>query len=87
MKRSTDRILTTHVGSLPRTDDILGMLEAKLAGRAVDEREFEKRLPGAVAEIVGQQVRTGLDVVNDGEMGKLIYSAYQPIRKVIVMVK
>jgi 5-methyltetrahydropteroyltriglutamate--homocysteine methyltransferase len=76
MKRSTDRILTTHVGSLPRTDDILGMLEAKLAGQPVDEREFEKCLPGAVAEIVGQQVRTGLDVVNDGEVGKPHFVSY-----------
>lgn len=70
MKHSTDRILTTHVGSLPRPDDMLEALGAKMKGRPVDEQAFEARLPGAVADIVHQQVEHGLDVINDGEVGK-----------------
>jgi 5-methyltetrahydropteroyltriglutamate--homocysteine methyltransferase len=70
MKRSTGRILTTHVGSLPRPDDLLETLTAKMKGRPVDERAFEARLPGAVAEIVRRQAEHGLDVIDDGEVGK-----------------
>src|SRR5579883_132471 len=70
MKRSTHRILTTHVGSLPRSDDMLPMLSAKMVGDPIDERAFEARLRGAVVDIVRQQVEHGLDVINDGEVGK-----------------
>jgi 5-methyltetrahydropteroyltriglutamate--homocysteine methyltransferase len=66
MKRSTDRIIVSHAGVLPRPDDLREMM---LAG---DDRadEFHKRLPSAVKEIVQQQVDIGIDVVNDGEYGK-----------------
>src|SRR5437879_11874013 len=56
MKLSTDRILTTHVGSLPRPPDLLAMLEAREAGHAFDEAAFEARLAAAVHEIVEKQV-------------------------------
>jgi 5-methyltetrahydropteroyltriglutamate--homocysteine methyltransferase len=70
MKHSTDRILTTHVGSLPRPDDMLGVLTAKMKSQPVDEQAFEARLPSAVADIVRQQAEHGLDVIDDGEVGK-----------------
>src|SRR6516162_9196833 len=73
MKRSTERILTTHTGSLPRPDDLLAALEAPLAS---NEREFEAILAGAVADIVRRQVEAGVDIVNDGEMGKPSYATY-----------
>src|SRR5262249_45233260 len=76
MKRSTDRILTTHTGSLPRPDDLADMLYAKESGETVDRAAFETRVRSAVAEKVRKQLETGIDVVNDGEMGKIGYSTY-----------
>jgi 5-methyltetrahydropteroyltriglutamate--homocysteine methyltransferase len=76
MKRSTDRILTTHVGSLPRPDDMLDLLTAKMRGRPIDEQAFEARLPSAVADIVRQQVDHGLDVIDDGEVSKPSFIVY-----------
>jgi 5-methyltetrahydropteroyltriglutamate--homocysteine methyltransferase len=70
MKRSTDRILTTHVGSLPRPADLLPMLRAKERGEAHDPLAFATRVRGAVTDIVRKQVELGVDVVDDGEMGK-----------------
>jgi 5-methyltetrahydropteroyltriglutamate--homocysteine methyltransferase len=74
MKRSVDRILTTHVGSLPRPDDLADMLFAKESGELADRAGLDQRVREAVCEIVGKQVKTGIDVVNDGEMGKIGYS-------------
>ena len=76
MKRSVDRILTTHTGSLPRPDDLADMLFAKESGELADRAGLDQRVREAVCEIVGQQVKTGIDVVNDGEMGKIGYSTY-----------
>jgi 5-methyltetrahydropteroyltriglutamate--homocysteine methyltransferase len=76
MKHSTDRILTTHVGSLPRPEDMIDMLAAKFSGRPIDEQKLEARLPSAVAELVAQQVKTGLDVINDGEVGRPSFITY-----------
>jgi 5-methyltetrahydropteroyltriglutamate--homocysteine methyltransferase len=76
MKHSTDRILTTHVGSLPRPDDMMDMLAAKFAGRPINEQKLEARLPSAVGELVAQQVKTGLDVINDGEVGRPSFITY-----------
>ena len=70
MKRSTDRILTTHAGSLPRPEDLLQMLYAKSSGKPVDDNAFAARARTAVAEIVRKQVQLGIDVVDDGEMSK-----------------
>src|SRR5919197_4343197 len=70
MERSTDRILTTHVGSLPRPDYLLELDQQKRRGEAYDEAEHTDRLRRAVAEIVRRQVELGVDVVNDGEYGK-----------------
>ena len=76
MKRSTDRILTTHTGSLPRPDDLLTMLQHKESGEAFDPPALATRVKSAVAEIVRRQMEAGVDIVNDGEMGKPSYSTY-----------
>jgi len=76
MKRSTDRILTTHTGSLPRPPDLAGMLDALDTGGAVDAAALEARVRRAVADIVRRQVDAGVDVVSDGEQGKVGYSTY-----------
>ena len=76
MKLSTDRILTTHTGSLPRPDDLTATLEALDSGRMPNPGAFEARVRGAVADIVHQQLEAGVDIVNDGEQGKVGYSTY-----------
>ena len=70
MKRSRDRILTTHAGSLPRPDDLIELNRARQAGEATDERAYQERLARAVEETVGRQRAVGVDVPNDGEYGK-----------------
>jgi 5-methyltetrahydropteroyltriglutamate--homocysteine methyltransferase len=72
MKRSLDRILTTHVGSLIRPPELRAMLKAEAQGEAVDAAEFEALLTRSVADIVRSQAETGIDVVSDGEFGKNI---------------
>jgi 5-methyltetrahydropteroyltriglutamate--homocysteine methyltransferase len=76
MKRSTDRILTTHVGSLPRPDDLFAMMLAKMDGKPFDEKAYASRLQDAVKDIVRQQADLGIDIVNDGEMGKPSFITY-----------
>ena len=74
MKRSTERILTTHAGSLPRPDDLRDMLIAKDEGRAYDQAAFATRVRRAVAEVVQQQLESGIDIINDGEESKRSFS-------------
>jgi 5-methyltetrahydropteroyltriglutamate--homocysteine methyltransferase len=76
MKRSTDRILTTHTGSLPRPDDLLPLIFAKEAGELADDGDFDARVVGAVLEIVRKQADAGVDILNDGEMSKPTYATY-----------
>ena len=76
MKLSIDRILTTHTGSLPRPMDLTAMLEALDSGATPDRKTFETRVRAAVAEVVRNQVESGVDVVSDGEQGKVGYSTY-----------
>ena len=71
MKRSTDRILTTHVGSLIRPAELQECLRAQQAGKP-DPARHERVLTATVAEVVGQQAKAGVDVVSDGEFGKAI---------------
>lgn len=73
---STDRILTTHAGSLPRPDDLRGMIADKAAGKPFDAAALAERLPGAVEEVVRKQMDCGVDVVNDGEYGKSNFTNY-----------
>ena len=76
MKLSTDRILTTHVGSLPRPADVAELLLKKEREEPFDEAELDARVRRGVAEIVARQVDAGVDVVSDGEMSKVAYSTY-----------
>jgi 5-methyltetrahydropteroyltriglutamate--homocysteine methyltransferase len=72
MKRSSDRILTTHVGSLIRPPALQEFLRAKQAGKPYDQTAYDKCLKDSVAEVVRKQAETGIDVVSDGEFGKSI---------------
>jgi 5-methyltetrahydropteroyltriglutamate--homocysteine methyltransferase len=76
MKRSTDRILTTHTGSLPRPTDLVDLIRAREEGQPVDAAAFTARVRSAVADVVRKQVETGIDVVSDGEMGKPSFATY-----------
>ena len=72
MKRSTDRILSTHVGSLIRPDALQEFLRAKQGGKPYDEKAYQTCLADSVAAVVRQQAKAGIDVVSDGEFGKSI---------------
>jgi 5-methyltetrahydropteroyltriglutamate--homocysteine methyltransferase len=76
MKRSTERFLTTHTGSLPRPDDLIRMMFAKEEGVPVDAAALAARVRAAVAEVVARQAEAGVDVVDDGEMSKPSYATY-----------
>jgi 5-methyltetrahydropteroyltriglutamate--homocysteine methyltransferase len=76
MKRSTQRFLTTHTGSLPRPDDLIQMMFAREEGTAVDPEALGARIRSAVASVVGKQTAAGVDIVNDGEMSKPSYATY-----------
>ncbi|MYA24672.1 MAG: cobalamin-independent methionine synthase II family protein [Gemmatimonadetes bacterium] len=76
MERSTDRILTTHVGSLARPVDLLDLMKAKVNGAPYAEEVYARRISAAVAEVVGKQVESGIDIVTDGEQSKLGFSTY-----------
>lgn len=80
MKSSIERILTTHVGSLPRPDDLFEMMLARSDGRPVDETAYAKRVQSAVNECVRRQLEVGLDIVGDGEMGKPSFITYAASR-------
>src|SRR5215831_20070932 len=72
MKRSIDRILTTHVGSLIRPQGLQTFLRGKQAGKGFDRHGYDTCLTESVAEIVRRQAQAGIDVVSDGEFGKSI---------------
>src|SRR6185503_15409360 len=72
MKRSTSRILTTHVGSLIRPDALQDFLRARQGGKPVDEAAYAACLASSVTDVVRQQADAGIDVVSDGEFGKSI---------------
>lgn len=76
MKRSTDRILTTHCGSLPRPKDLLDVMKAKINGAPYDHDAYARRIRSAVAETVRKQVESGIDIPTDGEQGKPGFFAY-----------
>jgi 5-methyltetrahydropteroyltriglutamate--homocysteine methyltransferase len=76
MKRSTERFLTTHTGSLPRPDDLIRAMYAKEEGVPVDPVALAQRVGAAVEEVVRKQAEAGVDVINDGEMSKPSYATY-----------
>src|SRR6202007_372038 len=76
MKTSTDRILTTHTGSLPRPKSLIALILDREKGTVIPPDVFESATAKAVDEIVAQQVGCGVDVVSDGEMSKPSYTTY-----------
>lgn len=80
MKHSERRILTTHVGSLPRPRELLQPLHAKDSGDAYDAAALERGVQDAVAGAIGRQAALGIDVVNDGEHGRASFATYANTR-------
>jgi 5-methyltetrahydropteroyltriglutamate--homocysteine methyltransferase len=76
MQRSKDRIFVTHVGSLPRSADLMNFLIARDKKQKYDEAAFRTCLKRSIKEVVEKQVEHGIDIVNDGELGKIGYGAY-----------
>ena len=76
MKRSTERILVTHAGSLARPKDLMEMLVARNEGSPYNSDALAKRTREAVGEVVQKQIECGVDIVNDGELGKSNFSRY-----------
>ncbi|MGD1210367.1 MAG: cobalamin-independent methionine synthase II family protein [Candidatus Acidiferrales bacterium] len=76
MKTSTDRILTTHVGSLPRPQDVVDLLFAQDRGEAFDQAKFDETMRRAVGDTVKRQEECGVDIVSDGETSKISYATY-----------
>jgi 5-methyltetrahydropteroyltriglutamate--homocysteine methyltransferase len=74
--KSFDRILTTHVGSLPRPQEVVDLLFAQDRGEAVDAAKFNATISGAVVDAINKQSSAGVDIVSDGEMGKISYATY-----------
>ena len=75
-QQNTDRIQTTHIGSLPRPHDLLDIMKAKLNKQPYDESEFQAKLSKAVADTVKRQVECGIDIVTDGEFSKPGFFTY-----------
>jgi 5-methyltetrahydropteroyltriglutamate--homocysteine methyltransferase len=76
MKRSTERILTTHVGSLARPDSLVPVLRQREEGQPYDRDDLAKLVREAVADVVRQQIEADIDIVNDGEQGKASFFGY-----------
>ena len=76
MKRSTERILTTHVGSLARSDSLTPLLRLKEQGQPYDREQLAKLVGEAVTDVVRKQVEAGVDIVTDGEQGKASFFGY-----------
>ena len=80
MRTSTDRILTTHTGSLPRPADLVDALNAKELGQPYSPKALNQRVSRAINEIAQRQAQVGLDVINDGEHSKVSWMAYARAR-------
>src|SRR5262245_63718479 len=76
MKTSTARILTTHVGSLPRPRDLIERLIESQANPGADRAALDGVIRRAVTDVVQRQTKTGLDVINDGEQGRVDHTVY-----------
>jgi 5-methyltetrahydropteroyltriglutamate--homocysteine methyltransferase len=80
LQQNTDRIQTTHIGSLPRPHDVLDLLRAKFAGQPYDEHVLDTTISKAVKESVLRQVECGIDIVTDGEFSKPAFFTYMQER-------
>ena len=76
MKRSETRILTTHTGSLPRSAELQELLRSRLDPKAGEVEEFNNGVEDGVSDVVAKQVAIGVDVINDGEQGRVQYATY-----------
>jgi 5-methyltetrahydropteroyltriglutamate--homocysteine methyltransferase len=76
LQQNTDRIRTTHIGSLPRPHALLDVMKAKYSGQPYDEKGFGQSLRAAVADVVREQVDCGIDIVTDGELSKPGFFTY-----------
>ncbi|MEM7028300.1 MAG: cobalamin-independent methionine synthase II family protein [Chloroflexota bacterium] len=76
MKLSTDRILTTHVGSMPRPQNVVDMLFAQDNDELKNQAAFDSTMKAAVADIAQKQTNAGVDIISDGEMSKISYATY-----------
>jgi 5-methyltetrahydropteroyltriglutamate--homocysteine methyltransferase len=76
MQHSTDRILTTHAGSLPRPKSLIALHTAKYAGRAVEEAELAQAVEQGIRAIIARQIEAGIDIVNNGELGRESFFTY-----------
>ena len=76
MKRSETRILTTHTGSLPRSPELQELLRSRLDPKAGEVEEFKNGVEEGVSDVVAKQVAIGVDVINDGEQGRVQYATY-----------
>src|SRR5437588_11203796 len=76
LQQNTDRIRTTHIGSLPRPHDLLDLMKAKFNGLAYDQKLYDSIIAQSVAEAVRRQVECGIDFVTDGEFSKPGFFTY-----------
>src|SRR5690606_5114213 len=76
MKRSSDRILTTHTGSLPRPQDVVDLLLAEQESPGSKKAELAAAAGKAIADVVAKQIEAGIDVINDGEQGRPDYTSH-----------
>ena len=76
MNTSTDRILTTHVGSMPRPQYVVDQLFAQDRDEQYEQSEFDRVMRQAVREVAQKQIDAGVDVISDGEMSKISYVTY-----------
>src|SRR5579885_2439894 len=76
MKRSTERILTTHTGSLPRSENLMRIMIAREQGGPVEASELAETVHHAVIDAVRRQAATGIDIISDGEMSKIGFANY-----------
>src|SRR5262245_46456250 len=80
MKRSTDRILTTHAGSIPRGEPLGSMLIEEEQGKAVDRAKRDELADARVAHVLAKQAEVGIDSANDGEQARIGFQTYIPQR-------
>jgi len=78
MRLSTDRILVTHVGSLPRNETLADMLIRQEAGESIDTADLARRVEAATADVIAKQVKAGVDIGNDGEQSRVGFQTYVP---------
>ena len=76
MKASEDRVLTTHIGSLPRGDNLTELLLAEDDGETLNPSEFQRSIDMAMAEVIDAQVEAGVDIGGDGEIPRISFSTY-----------